>query len=112
MRSRRCRFVPQVDLLARRIVLDVGAAALATPLIAPDGSQGGSNGSGSVDPSATDVTASGSSSTDSSAVDSALDDLDGPDDSSDDSEFNPDSTGLLDDSEFTTAIPVSGVSAY
>jgi hypothetical protein len=121
MRFRRFRFVPQVDCLARRIVLDGGAAAVAIPMIADAGSQDGSsatgdgsNGSGSVDPSANTGSASeamGTDSTGGSAVDSALDDLLGPD-TSDDSEFDPNSSGVMDDSESTSAIAVSGCSAY
>jgi hypothetical protein len=111
MHSRRFRFVPQVDCLSRRIVLDAAAAGMAIPMIA-DGSQDGSSATGngsdaskSVDPGAN------TSSANASATDSALNHVASPD-SSDDSQFDPNSTGVLDDSEFTSCTPVSGVCAY
>jgi hypothetical protein len=97
MHSRRIRFVPQVDSLARRIVLDAAAAGMAIPMIADGGSQAGSSATGN-----------GSHG---SATDSALNALASPDDS-DDSQFDPNSTGVLDDSDFTSCTPVSGACAY
>jgi hypothetical protein len=97
MHFRRFRFVPQVDCLARRIVLDAAAAGMAIPMIAYDGSQNGSSATGH-----------GSNG---SATDSALDALASPDDC-DDSQFDPNSTGVLDDSEFTSCTQVSGVCAF
>ena len=131
MRFRRCRFVPQLDVLARRIVPNGGGLAAAVPTIAPDDSQGddasatdpgygdpvtdaGSDGSndGSVD--------SGDDSDDTSATDDAIDGLyggssdddDDGDDDGDDSDYDPDSTGAIDDSGFTVAVAATGVSAY
>jgi hypothetical protein len=126
MRSERCRFVPHVDFLLRRIVLDASAAALATPTIAPDDAQDTSSEAqdssdanaatvsyaASTDSSDQNTSGNGSSSTDCTAVDSALGDLLGPNDGDDGSGYDPDSTDLPDDSEFTSAVPVSGVGAY
>jgi hypothetical protein len=138
MRFGRSRFVPQLDVLSRRILPYVGAAAVAIPAIAPDATQDTSNDSSdSSDASdASDSTASsaiavdysvnsginptsdssdsgnGPDSTDGTAVDALLGDLAGPDDGDDDTEYDPNSTGSLDDSDYTSAVPVSGVSAY
>jgi hypothetical protein len=104
------------------------AAAVAIPTIAPDDSQDASSVTITADSSdaagvsvsyavgvagsTPDTSGNVSSSTNSTAIDSALANLLGPDDSDDDTGFDPDSTDLPDDSEFTSAVPVSGVGAF
>jgi hypothetical protein len=135
MRFRRYRFVPQLDTLAPRIVPDAGAVAVAAPAIAPDDSdQSGSDNttdpgygdsspddsSGATDSSSSDDATAArddlSGGSDASSTDSAVDGLYGGGSSDggggDDSEYDPNSTDPLDDSDFTVAVVAYGVSAY